>query len=431
MDIKTGLSIYNKQWLIEPQAALQMLDFWEMVKAGEMKWDYRKAKSQSEETQLSTFQVYQKFFQKEGIVMAPESAWDMEDFKGFDGASVAIIPVTGPLMKYDFCGMFGTNTIRQLVQMASGTESVKAIMFLHDSPGGTVDGTQALADTVRASQKRTISLITGMMCSADYWIGSASDEVYASAKTDIIGSIGTMCSFYDNSKALEARGIVLREYYATESRDKNRAGKEAMQGDGKTLIQETLDPLNDVFLSAVKSYRAGKIDTSKENVLTGKTYTSEKALEHGLIDGIKSFEEVLDMAVKSNGAAPRRTIFSRNKTNNKMTLAELNAQHPELVAQIQNDAVQAERDRVGAWMAFNDVDAEAVAKGIEDGTQVTQKVIAEMSRKSMSAAKLDGMKKESPGAIKTEEVKTEEEGATAEVKAFEATVRKNLGLKTN
>jgi ClpP class serine protease len=403
MDIKTGLSIYNKTWLIEPNAAAQMFDFWEQVKSGAIKWDYKKAKGESESGD-STYQIYQKFFAKNGIVMAPESSWDMPDFEGFEGAEIALIPVTGPLMKADFCGSFGTSSLRQLTMMASNTDSVRAIIFLHDSPGGTVDGTKAFADTIKDSPKRTLAFVDGLSCSADYWLASACDMIYASSETDIIGSIGTMCSFYDNTDAMKVKGVVLREFYATDSKDKNRMFTEAKAGDGKLLISELLDPHNEVFMGSVQENRSGKLNLKKENVLTGKIYTAEKAIDSGLIDGIKTFDQVIEIALQSTESKQKTTIF---QNSNIMTAAEFKTANPAAYEEIFNAGKaqgvtagkEAEQIRVSKWNVFADVDPVAVAKGIEDGSELSDTQALKFMKAGMGKTAVAKAEDENPGPV--------------------------------
>ena len=308
MDIKVGLSIYNKPWLIEPNAGLQLLDYWEKMMDQKIPFDYRQFKSESEETEGPSFsELKQKFFALDNTVVAPTNRWDLKSFKGFEGAGVAIIPVSGPLMKADFCGDFGTANLANMHKLASQSASVHTIIKVIDSPGGTVDGTQDFANTVKNSPKNTITLVDGLCASAAYWIGSAAKEMFAIVDTSIIGSIGTMCSWYDKSQYYEQMGIVLREYYATRSTDKNRAFNEANKGLPKMLIQETLNPLNNVFLQSVEAQRAGKIDLAKEDVLTGKTYISNDATSNGLIDGVKTLEEVIGYANDKAKTSKKKT----------------------------------------------------------------------------------------------------------------------------
>lgn len=289
---KVALNIYNKAWLIEPQSAMNLITLWEKIMNNETTW-----RAEQEDTNQG-YRNIQKLFAKSDIAFAPDNVWDAKNFTGFDGASVAVIPVNGPLMKGDFCGWFGTAKLSQMVSLADRTPSVKSIVLLVDSPGGTVDGTSSFADTVKRSSKQTVSVVDGMACSAAYWIASSANEMYATSKTDIVGSIGTMVSWRDNSKFLEQEyGIVRREYYATKSVDKNRAFNEANNGDGRMLIQEMLDPMNNEFLGAVKANRAGKLDLQQEDVFTGKTYLGSAAKQYGLIDGITTFDKAIQKSL--------------------------------------------------------------------------------------------------------------------------------------
>lgn len=292
MNYKTAAEIFKAYWLIESQSALAYLEMFEAYRKTETRFQPK-----SEENKEAV-DPRKKFFASQNVIYAPIDAWSTEakNFSGFDGADVAVIVLDGPLMKNDYCGWYGTASLLSFFRLAEKTDSVKTIVLQIDSPGGTVDGTYAFASAVKASQKKTISIVSGMMCSAAYWIGSSSDEVITTASTDVIGSIGTMIQWYDRTKYLESNGIVLREYYATKSSDKNRAFREANAGDGKLLVKTMLDPMNNEFLSAVQANREGKIDTRVEDVLTGKTYLAKEAKQVGLIDHVMPIDEALQYA---------------------------------------------------------------------------------------------------------------------------------------
>lgn len=396
MDIKVLLSIYNKPWLVEPNAAAQMLEMLEGVKAGG-NWEYNSKQNDGEATLP---EIYQKFFAADKVSMAPSSERGMYSFKGFEGAKVAIIPISGPLMKNDYCGALGTQTLKQLTRMASNTESVQTIIYLIDSPGGSVDGTQAFADEIKASTKRTIAVIDGYMCSAAYWIGSSCNELYASNKTDICGSIGTMCTLVDNTEAMKLRGSVIREYYATASAEKNKMFNDALTGNGKALIAEMLDPLNDMFLATVKANRGNKINA--DEVLNGKTFLAEKAVEVGLIDGIKTLDEVLQVSMQQVGVKSNLTIINNTKNKVAMTPAEIKSQHPESYNAIVAEGEKNEKIRVKSWLSWMDTDKEVVMQGIETGAEVDRAVISEMSAKAANKIQLGAVQAASPAPIATE-----------------------------
>ena len=396
MDLKTGLSIYNKHWLIQSDAAIQLLDFFEKVKTGEVAWDWNKAKGNNEVA--SSYEIKQKFFQISGVITAPENSYDMKDFKGFEGSAIAVIPISGPLMKSDFCGSFGTSTLKMLVSMAANTDSVKTIVFPIDTPGGTVDGTQGLADEIRNCGKQTIAYVDGMMCSAGYWVGSACNEIYASSQTDIIGCIGTMLSLQDNTEQMKARGVVRREYYAEDSKDKNGAFNDAIKGNGKALIEELLNPMNDAFLGAVRANRAGKI---KEDALSGKDYTSENAMSVGLIDGIKTFDQIIKTAKQTNNSY---YTLNNKKMAEIKTLSDLQAQAPEVYTLALEEGAKAERGRINSWLKWQSVDAEKVNAAIGSGKPFDMEALSDLTEKKITQTQLKGAEAENAEPVKTSEV---------------------------
>lgn len=288
VDFKVASSIYRKPWLIEPQSAISLVDLLEQIKAGTNKFE------KPESTQ-------QKLFANESVAIAPDNVFDAKTHAGYEGKQVAIVPITGALMKENFCGWFGTGAIRNELNKIKSTSSVKTILLLIDSPGGTVDGTQALAEAILTAQQETIAVVDGMAASAAYWIASAADRIVATSQTDIVGSIGTMISFYDRSQYLEDNGIVLREYHADASKDKNKMMRQAMKGDGKLLIKEMLNPTNDLFLAAVKNHRQGR-NLNEEETLTGKTFLADQAKALGLIDEVSSFDNIMNQLLQKNNA---------------------------------------------------------------------------------------------------------------------------------
>jgi ATP-dependent protease ClpP protease subunit len=120
---------------------------------------------------------------------------------------------------------------------------------------------------------------------------------------------------------------------------------------------------------------------------------------------------------------------SENLNSNIMTKEEFKAKHPDAYAAIVKEGIDAERDRVGALMVYNDIDPETVAKKVKDGSQLSQTDMAELGRKAFSKEALKNITADSTKEVKTDEVsttvKTEDE---KKVEAFAAEVRENLGL---
>lgn len=227
---------------------------------------------------------------------------------------VAIIPINGPIMKTENCDEPGTANILTTMQQLAANPDIKGFVLQIDSPGGTVDGTQVFAEAIKSlsTQKPVVSFVDGMMASAAYWIGSSTEHIMASTATDMIGSIGTMVSWADFKGMYEQKGVKLHEAYASDSVDKNALFRDANNGDYSTLQKELLDPVNKVFTSTVSANRAGKINTAKENVLTGKIYMAADAIKNGLIDSIGTLDKAVAMVSKINSKRTKQMDTSKN-----------------------------------------------------------------------------------------------------------------------
>ena len=316
MDFKTASSILRLPWLIDEHWAMEYYEEFLSLRASGKVF---RAESDEENARAENPRI--KFFASSTVKYAPTYAYSQEakSFNGFDGAQVAIIQLEGPLMRNDFCGSYGTDSMLNFFKLAAKTESVQQILLQIKSPGGTVDGTSNFADTVKACTKPVTAIVDGMCCSAAYWIASAADEIFATANTDIIGSVGTMMQLRNDSKRMEQLGIVTKTYYATESNNKNKIFTDAQNGDGKMLIKMMLDPMNNEFIGAIKGNRKN-IDSE---ALTGHTYIAKDAKGKGLIEGVKSMDSILSEKIQSKVSTNSSTkkIYNMNVFQKTLTAA--------------------------------------------------------------------------------------------------------------
>lgn len=203
--------------------------------------------------------------------------------------------------------------------------------------------------------------------------------------------------------------------------------------------QRELDEMNVAFRKAMEA----RLDIPAFEKLAGVSldefFTGEKVInvrfnaksakKIGLIKKITNLapEEINALGLKFAAYQARAPIPEPPK-NETMTLAELKEKHPDLykeaiaigtaeaIAKAKSEAVATastgstaeegialERDRVGAWMAFNEADPKAVAKGIESGEKLSQTAIAEFSMKMLSKSALAKVEDENADDTETEE----------------------------
>ena len=210
------------------------------------------------------------------------------DISTAPAGSVAIMPLRGAIMKYDYCGSPGTKTMASWLRQANSNPNIIGAVVQGDSGGGEAYATKELADEIKNFSKPIVSHVDGFSCSAAYWINSAAEEVILSSKADVVGSIGTYLTLYDDREWLEANGIKVHEIYASKSINKNKPFKDALDGDYSSILKEWIDPLNEMFIDTVRQNRTGR--KLNEEVFTGKTYMGKAAINAGLADSIGSLD---------------------------------------------------------------------------------------------------------------------------------------------
>lgn len=205
---------------------------------------------------------------------------------------VAVLDLTGPVMKDDFCGTPGTITVAGWLAEFEATPEVIGVVLHMDSPGGNSYAMLTLTQQLERMAKPVVAFVNaGMACSAMYGIASCCDLVYSGSDMDEFGSIGTYVRLRNYDKAArEKLGIDTHVIKATRSKAKNADVDEAMKADPdnpedthyKALREGYVDPFNEHFIALVQRNRPGVKD--EHGVLEGKTFMAQDALKEGLID---------------------------------------------------------------------------------------------------------------------------------------------------
>lgn len=209
--------------------------------------------------------------------------------------SSAVIPIIGPMMKYDYCGSPGTVSMANQIKEADSHKNINSKIFYIDSPGGMVDGLSTFANVIKNSKKPSVAFTSGMMASAAYFAG-CSKEIIASEKTDIIGCIGTMSQIVDFSEFYKEKKIKVKDIYAPQSVKKNEDMREFQEKGTTTLYENSyLKPMAQDFIDFVKQERGSKLSDDPA-ILQGRSYVAELALQKGMIDAIGNFDYAVSRA---------------------------------------------------------------------------------------------------------------------------------------
>lgn len=222
---------------------------------------------------------------------------------------VAVIDISGPLIKGG--GSFGevnSVDVRRQIRAAVQDESVGSILLRIDSPGGTVAGTEDLANDVRTAntQKPVLVQIDDLGASAAYWVASQATTISANSTAEV-GSIGTVAVLEDTSGKAATEGIQVHVVSTGAFKGAFTEGAPVLP-EHLQYLQERVDDLNAQFLESVRRGRG--VQTKKvDSWADGRVWIAEKAKEMGLIDEVRSYDQTLVAARK---AIPRKS--SRSST---------------------------------------------------------------------------------------------------------------------
>lgn len=264
---------------------------------------------------------------------------------------VAVLPLDGVLAKRmnlfsQISGGTSTELAASALRDALNDPAVHSIVLAIDSPGGTVDGTQALASAVMQARqhKPVAALASGTMASAAYWIGSAAQRVYIADETTQVGSIGVVATHTDISGAEAQRGVKTTEVFAGKfKRVASQYGP--LSDEGRKTLQDQVDYTYSLFVSAVAEQRGVSVDAVLADMADGRIFIGRQAVDAGLVDGVTSLDALIDeLNRQRSGSTPHK----QQGATMPLTREEVEAQAPDVVAALRAEGATAERARIQA-----------------------------------------------------------------------------------
>ena len=257
--------------------------------------------------------VLRKMFLSEEFSMdTPRSTQMYTDY----GMSVldngtAVVPVMGVLgdwMPYSY--------ITGMIEKALKRDDINEIVLLIDSPGGAVAG---LFDSCRfiekaSKKKKCTAYVTGMACSAAYAIATACDEIYMMEDAEV-GSCGCYAHAVEYSDAyFEKEGFLHRVFRSKCSPKKNCSViTDEVEAEA---FQDEIDALGEKYLRYVAKRRKCAYSDALENFGKGGVLMGEKAIAAGMVDGIKTLEELGIEEADEGSTKARKTAMNDGKEIN-------------------------------------------------------------------------------------------------------------------
>ncbi|MGL4975002.1 MAG: signal peptide peptidase SppA [Bosea sp. (in: a-proteobacteria)] len=218
----------------------------------------------------------------------------------------------------------GDKRTLDMIKAVKDAKNVSAVLVRIESPGGTVTGSEALHESLRAlsAAKPTVAVIDGAAASGGYIAALGTERIFA-RQTSLVGSIGVLFQYPNVGKLMETLGVKLEEIKSSPLKAAPNAFEPASP-EARAALQAVVNDNYDWFKRMVRDRR--KMNDAELNaVADGKVHSGTRAAALKLIDQVGGESEA------------RAWLASEKKISADLTIRDWRR--------------KSETDRLGLWSA--------------------------------------------------------------------------------
>jgi len=236
---------------------------------------------------------------------------------------VGLLPITGPIFPRasiltELSGATSLDVAAADLRALQASPDVRHILAVVDSPGGAVAQVSDFGRLVAASSKPVSVHVTGLCCSAAYWIASQGGGGISLDPTGVVGSIGVLIS---TSYQVEPGQDGRRDLEIASSNAPNKR-PDLSTPEGQAQIRQMLDGIEDIFIANVAKGRGVTEAVVRREFGAGGTMTGKAAKAAGMVDRIEpdGLDGAIARLARTGSQTPRR-----DRSANALSLAQLRA----------------------------------------------------------------------------------------------------------
>jgi protease-4 len=225
------------------------------------------------------------------------------------GDAVAVVDLAGPIQASGSGSLLGGGAItpdlvRERLERAEDSASIKAVVLRLDSPGGTVAASQEIAALVADLSIPVVVSMGDMVASGGYYISAPADAIVAQPGT-LTGSIGVIWSSFDPTGLFRELGIEIDSVTAGKHKDMFLPGR--LTPPRRRIVQRMVNVMYDQFVSAVARGR-DLPERRVRRLATGQLYTGTQARRAGLVDELGGLDDAVARAEELAGIDDARVV---------------------------------------------------------------------------------------------------------------------------
>ncbi|MFC3846982.1 signal peptide peptidase SppA [Helicobacter baculiformis] len=188
--------------------------------------------------------------------------------------------------------IFESASFQEQIQTILEEPSIKGVLLVIDSPGGSISASVELSDLIAELNKEipVVAYVRGVMASGSYYAGMMAHKVYAN-RGALIGSIGVIFEGADVSALMDKLGIKTQGIAKGQYKEVGTFTR-AWTSQEKQYLNNLLDAQYQMFVNDVA--RARHLDPkSAPSFAEGKIFSAQQALDLKLIDKIGTYQQAV------------------------------------------------------------------------------------------------------------------------------------------
>ena len=200
-------------------------------------------------------------------------------------ANLQKIELTGPIMD--------VSKVLEDIQKAKEDKNIKGVLFVVDSPGGSVAPSVELAYAIKELRevKPVIAYASGVIASGSYYASIWANQIIANPGS-MVGSIGVIMQGVNTEELMKKIGVSTQTVKAGKYKESGTPTRKWFDYEEKQL-QSVIDDTYTMFITDVAGAR--NLDVKNHTLFAdAKIFTAKQAKEVGLVDEVATISFAQD-----------------------------------------------------------------------------------------------------------------------------------------
>ncbi len=212
----------------------------------------------------------------------------------------------------------GSEEIASSIAALETRDDVGSVVFVMNSPGGSVVATKEIYEAVKNLSKPKVAYFREIAASGAYYISTGADYI-VSEPDAITGSIGVIMTVTELSGLFDKLGINSTAIKSGESKDIG-SPERPMTDNEKQILQALVDEIFGEFRSIVVANRGSRLDMDRfEEILDGRIVSGRQAKAIGLVDALGNKRDAIMKAAALAGIGDEEPLLCEIDTSSHKT----------------------------------------------------------------------------------------------------------------